>query len=117
MAKILHLECILERDTRQRVAHMEEIQCHSLAIASICLSPGVPDSVLIVAVNPLYYCQCWCPIVHKDYADGSAAGKYVRPLSVKAKIWALLSDIEARLGFHTRNRLAKLQDQLVEKVN
>jgi hypothetical protein len=31
------------------------IEHHSLAIASICFSPGVEDGVLVVAVNPLFY--------------------------------------------------------------
>ena len=116
MAKIL----ILERGrhvTTRRSAQPEEINSHALSIASICLSPAVPDGVLVVAVNPLYYGS---PLPNSPLswrsADQQTAAKYVRSLAVRTKIWALLSDTETRLGFHTRNRLTKLQEQLEEDL-
>ncbi|POR32528.1 Uncharacterized protein TPAR_07293 [Tolypocladium paradoxum] len=102
MTKILSFECLLERytevhsETSQYSNWLEEIRSHALAIASICLSPGLQEGALIVAVNPLFY-----------------AAKHICSLSLKTKIWALLEHIEVHLGFHTQNRVAQLQKELV----
>ncbi|XPS95359.1 hypothetical protein M3J09_004650 [Ascochyta lentis] len=99
LAKILAFEYMTEfspQSTSNRLQHhnwITELDLHCSAILSICFSPGVADGVLVVAVNPLFY-----------------AAKHTKSLSTKSKIWALLEDIEARLGFHTRNRVSKLQE-------
>ncbi|RSM01184.1 hypothetical protein CEP52_008666 [Fusarium oligoseptatum] len=41
------------------------------------------------------------------------AAKHCASLSLKARIWALLEDIERRLGIHTLNRVSRLQSQWV----
>lgn len=64
VAKILLLEASLQDSqevnsgTESQYGHeslTEQLHDQSRRIASICFSPGIQDSVLVVAVNPLYY--------------------------------------------------------------
>ncbi|RSL87092.1 hypothetical protein CEP51_002441 [Fusarium floridanum] len=93
LADILRLEFWRSRPTSPISDDLLDaaLSGHALKIASICLSPGVSDGVLTVAVDPLFY-----------------AAKHCESLSLKARIWALLEDIERRLGIHTRNKVSRL---------
>ena len=66
MAKILLLEAFVETSFEAGVGNppgrqsgteeqYEQLRCHARSISSICFSPGIPDSVIVVAVNPLFY--------------------------------------------------------------
>lgn len=58
LARILSLECLLlpvVASQAQRDTYLNNLRKHSLSIASICLSPGIAEGVLVVAVNPLFY--------------------------------------------------------------
>ncbi|KAI7978442.1 hypothetical protein EIK77_001966 [Talaromyces pinophilus] len=61
LAKILSLECLLERPAvtppspEYHTTWLEEIGYHAITIASISLSPGLPGGALVVTVNPLFY--------------------------------------------------------------
>ncbi|CAM1509755.1 Fc.00g000900.m01.CDS01 [Cosmosporella sp. VM-42] len=107
MAKILFLEAMIETssgfesgagESPDRPVDIEEeyekLRCHARSISSICFSPGLPDSVIVIAVNPLFY-----------------AARYAPSLSLKARIWAFLDDIEVRLGFYTTDRVKQLQTE------
>ncbi|KPM40145.1 hypothetical protein AK830_g6432 [Neonectria ditissima] len=102
MAKIIIFEGLLERSTDPSLGTSEDtlsandLHLQAQAIALICLSQGLPEAVLPVAVNPLFY-----------------AARHIQSLSLKTKLWAVLDQIENRLGFHTQNRVALLQKELV----
>ena len=53
MSKILILECLLERF--DDINDTETIQFHAREIASISLLSDLPDSAMVVAVNPVFY--------------------------------------------------------------
>ncbi|KAH6645434.1 hypothetical protein BKA67DRAFT_595785 [Truncatella angustata] len=105
-----HLASILLIETTQRYHHSVEplveipgspehqsvlknkLFFHAQSIASACLTGFLPDGVQFIAVNPLFY-----------------AARYIRSLALKTKLWAMLNGIEARLGFHTKSRVAQSQ--------
>ncbi|RSL55219.1 hypothetical protein CEP54_009488 [Fusarium duplospermum] len=94
LAEILCLEywrCRLSSPIPDDVLY-PALRGHALDIVSICLAPGVSDGVLAIAVNPLFY-----------------AAQHCASLSLKARILALLEDIERRLEIQTRNRVSCLQ--------
>ncbi|KAF2794704.1 hypothetical protein K505DRAFT_303512 [Melanomma pulvis-pyrius CBS 109.77] len=108
MSKILILEdlsgtrSIAEVNTRDspsrrcdESACLNELRSEARSIASICFSRSLQDSVLPVAVNPLFY-----------------AARHIPSLHLKARIWTLLDEIETRIGFHTKSRVVQLQGEL-----
>lgn len=53
MSKILILECLVEE--AGKVEHTASIHFHAREITSICLLSDLPDSAMVVAVNPVFY--------------------------------------------------------------
>lgn len=49
-----------------------------------------------------------------DMTNAVAAGKHIQGISRKARIWAVLKDVETETGYSTRATVTHLQD-LVEQ--
>lgn len=88
----------------------EQIHESARSIASICLSKGISDGNLVVAINPLSYGERVCTPLRMQMANCvHLAIKHTTSAVVRNKLWALLDDIENRLGFHTRGTLEALE--------
>ncbi|PVH75722.1 hypothetical protein DL98DRAFT_657920 [Cadophora sp. DSE1049] len=90
------VNCSIQKDDHSQAA----IQYHAHYIGDICQS-DIADAALVQGVQPLYY---------GEFSHVSTAAKHIDGLARKAKLWAILEDIEARLGFHTSSRVVKLQE-------
>lgn len=94
----------------------DQIQYHASQIVSIAMS-DLPDGALVQTVQPLYFGKY--SDIHQEQlrtANSKPAGKHIDGLSRKARIWSILNEIEAKVGFHTSSRVAKLQN-LLENQN
>ncbi|PSN72990.1 hypothetical protein BS50DRAFT_175974 [Corynespora cassiicola Philippines] len=81
--------------TLQDPSYKPLIQDQAMRITNIAIS-NFPDSVKVFGTHGLFF-----------------AAKHINGLTRKARIWNIITDVEARLGYHTRNMVKKLQD-LVE---
>ncbi|KAF2794897.1 hypothetical protein K505DRAFT_303155 [Melanomma pulvis-pyrius CBS 109.77] len=76
-----------------------QIQDQAIRITNIAISE-FPDSLRVFATHGLYY-----------------AAKHIDGLNRKARIWHILNDVEAQLGYHTRSVGKRLQDLLLDQGN
>lgn len=82
--------------TLQDESFKELVQDQAMRLTNIAIS-DFPDSLRVFATHGLYF-----------------AAKHIQGIARKARIWAILNDVEAELGYHTRSMVKKLQD-LVEQ--
>ncbi|KAJ4296766.1 hypothetical protein N0V90_006814 [Kalmusia sp. IMI 367209] len=67
------------------------IQDQAMRLTNIAISE-FPDSLRVFATHGLYF-----------------AAKHINGIARKARIWNILNDVEAELGYHTRSMVKKLQ--------
>ncbi|KAF1964919.1 hypothetical protein BU23DRAFT_491249, partial [Bimuria novae-zelandiae CBS 107.79] len=83
--------------TLQDESYRPLIQDQAMRVTNIAISE-FPDSLRIFATHGLYF-----------------AAKHIHSIARKARIWNILNDVEAELGYHTRSSVKRLQE-LVEGV-
>jgi hypothetical protein len=82
--------------TLQDEAYIPQIQNQAELIGNIAISE-FPDSLRVFATHGLYF-----------------AAKHINGLARKARLWNILNDVEAQLGYHTKSTVQRLQ-KLVEE--
>ncbi|OAG12960.1 uncharacterized protein CC84DRAFT_167455 [Paraphaeosphaeria sporulosa] len=82
--------------TLQDESYTPLIQDQAMRLTNIAISE-FPDSLRVFATHGLFF-----------------AAKHIQGIARKARIWNILNDVEAELGYHTRSMVKRLQD-LVEQ--
>ncbi|KAJ4353369.1 uncharacterized protein N0V89_005098 [Didymosphaeria variabile] len=82
--------------TLQDESYKPLIQDQAMRLTNIAISE-FPDSLRVFATHGLFF-----------------AAKHIQGIARKARIWNILKDVEAELGYHTRSMVKRLQD-LVEQ--
>jgi hypothetical protein len=65
----------------------------------------------------LFHRKITAPLDYIDwtYANFQPAAKHINGIGRKARIWHILNDVEAHLGYHTRSVGKRLQDLLIDQ--
>ena len=78
--------------TLQDESYKDLVQDQAMRLTNIAIS-DFPDSLRVFATHGLYF-----------------AGKHIQGIARKARIWNILNNVEAELGYHTRSMVKKLQE-------
>ncbi|KAF2263977.1 hypothetical protein CC78DRAFT_617173 [Lojkania enalia] len=78
--------------TLQDEAYIDHIQDQAMRAANVVIS-DFPDSFRVFATHGLYY-----------------AAKHITGIARKARLWNIMNDVEAQLGYHTKTLVKRLQE-------
>lgn len=84
--------------TLQDESYKELVQDQAMRLTNIAIS-DFPDSLRVFATHGLYF-----------------AAKHIQGIARKARIWNILNDVEAELGYHTRSMVKTLQDFVEQEL-